>query len=541
MTASVPNLIQHVKFLTNIGERRAGTKQMKEAALYVADFLKSYGYEVDIMRFPMLTSEIIGEPLLLINGQPIKCKGVYFSGNAKDLEGEVVYDQDLSREDLEGKIVLTDVSYSPPRPEKARLAKEKSALAIIYISFGSKDSEIISTGGIKYVWGNPTSKTIKEIPRIPAVTISRKDGERIKEMIAKGKKVIARLTIETQDRWVLSNQPVGFKGSRKKDVVVFGSPLEALGSTAIDNSAANSAMLEIARTIRPKKYDVMFVFTDGHEIAEAAGSTYVADTMWSYLKRYGVIYINVESLGARGASRAVSYVSPSIRDFVEEVEEKYGIRAEHHNEIRIADSSFTGLGLPYYWFTHIMSKRYVKAYNGATHGWWYRSEADTIEHVDFELLKSETDYLINFYGELERSELVGYKLSNYLKDAVKVVSSLSAEDEFVKEKLRYLHKKLRLSLISLLKVEKDKELILKHKNIFREIRSEISSAFMTISGKYEQDPYGSIWKDAVLPGLIASIEEYKRDKNLGATRLIREVNRISDALELLEAFVDLID
>ena len=395
MPVSASRLREHVKALTDIGERRAGTKEMQKAARYIADFLTEYGFRTEVSRFPVLTSEIIGKPSLLVNGVPVKCKGVYFSGNAKDLEAEIVYDPDLSTPDLQGKIVLTDVSYSPPRPEKAKLAKQRSALGIIYISFGPDDSDVISTGAIKYVWGNPTVKSIREIPRIPAVTVSRKDGEKIIDLLKKGKGVKATISIETQDRWVLANQPVGFRGSGKKEVIIFGSPLEALGATAIDNSAANSAMLEIARNINPKHFDLMFVFTDGHEIAEAAGSTYLVDSMWSYLKEKGALYINVESLGVSGATRAVSYVSPMIRRFATEIEKKYGISAEHHSEIRIADSSFTGIGVPYYWFTHFMSRRYVRLNNGASHGWWYRSEADTIEHVDFSLLKYETQYLLN--------------------------------------------------------------------------------------------------------------------------------------------------
>lgn len=534
---NIERVRRDINELLLIGERKAGTKAMERAAKYVRDQLEEADYSARIMHFPILTSFITETPRLEVNGAEIPCKGVYFSGSAENLEGELVYDPDLSRTDIQGKIVLTDVTYSPPRPAKAKIAAERGALGIIYISFGGDDSMIISTGGIKYVWGNPTPRSIRDIPRIPAVTISRMEGNKLINRLRSGERLRATLSIKTEDRWVNANQTVGFKGTGKRELIIFGSPLEALGATAINNSAANAATLEVARNIEVKSYDVMIVFTDGHEIAEAAGSTYIVDSMWPYLKEKGAMYINMEAFGVKGATKAVTHVSPAIRDFVKQIELSYGIHAEHHYEFRMADSSFTGIGIPYYSITHVMNDEYVKKYHGAVHGWWYRSEADTIEHVDFKLLKYQISFMIHLYNEILKHRHIPYLISPYLQDTLILLNK--GEYNFQNKILNARYVQLRKMIIRALDLARKVETRLdleddKIHEVQKFLIREISNVFTTISGKYDQDPYGSIWKDEILPGLQLALNQYKEDKLLGFTALIREMNRLYDALDLIQ-------
>jgi hypothetical protein len=534
MSIEIEKLKKHAKELINIGERRAGTPQIRSAAKYVAEELQSYGYETQIWDFPILTSTIIGAPTLYVNGEKIACKGVYFSGNAKNLEGEILYDNKIVTEKLEGKIILTDVSYSPPRPEKAQMAREKGALAIIYIHFGSSDSNIIGTGGIKYVWGNPNSESIKKIPRMPAVSISRHDGERLIEKILHEERLIGNINIKTNDSWVKANQPIAFKGNKESKCIVFGTPLEALGATAINNSASNAALLEIARNVIPNKYSIMVLFTDGVEIAESAGSTFLVDNCWPYLKEKARLYINVEGLGTEGAKRAVSYVSPSIREFVKAIEIKNGIYSEMHYEIRIADSSFTGIGIPYYCFTHVMNKSMMQKYHGANHGWWYRSEADTIEHVDFNLLLSESTAILKVYNEITKYKNIPYSIVPYLKESLESIKKIPLfKDKIINDKFITLKEKLDNTLRDTEKLEinlnKDNQEILEE--LMLNIIHETSNVFMTVAGKYDQDPYGFIWKDEILPGLMFWLEKYKKNPLLDMTAFMREINRTYDAID----------
>jgi len=534
MTLDLNRMRNDIIELLSIGERKAGTREMELASKYVKDRLVEAGFETEILHFPIMTSFILGTPRLSVNGSEVPCKGGYFSGNAKERQGELVYDPDLTRSDIEGKIVLTDVSYSPPRPAKARIALERGALGIIYISFGSDDSNLISTGGIKYVWGNPTAASIMEIPRIPAVSISRSSGNALIKTIKNGERLGVTLDIETKDQWVEANQPVGFRGTRTRNLIMFGTPFEALGATGIDNSAANAALLEIARNIKIKNYDVMIVFTDGHEIGEAAGSTYMVDSLWPYLKEKCEIYINVESLGTMGAKKPVTRASPLIRKFTKRVELNDGIDSEYHYEIRIADSSFTGIGVPYYWFTYEMDDEYTRKYHGANHGWWYKTEADNIEHIDFELLRKETSHLLNLYEEILKYKHVPYSIVPYIEDSIAFLRKGNLfGDPLLKERYSNLLDVSQDAINAVRKLEESVGCEESGHEILKLIIREVSNVFMTIKGRYDQDPYGAIWKDEIFPGLSIAMRQYDQEPKTGFTTLLREINRVYDAMDLI--------
>lgn len=78
---------------------------------------------------------------------------------------------------MNDKIVLTDMTWAPPRPEKARIALEKKAKALIIMNWGTADNPVIQMGTIKSVWGNSTPESFKRIPQIPVMSITRAAGE----------------------------------------------------------------------------------------------------------------------------------------------------------------------------------------------------------------------------------------------------------------------------------------------------------------------------------------------------------------------------
>jgi hypothetical protein len=78
-----------------------------------------------------------------------------------------------------GRIVLTDITSGPARPEKARIAVDHQAAGIIFINMGPPEHHNIPMGAIKSVRGNPTRTSITEIPQIPAIGITRSDGDQL--------------------------------------------------------------------------------------------------------------------------------------------------------------------------------------------------------------------------------------------------------------------------------------------------------------------------------------------------------------------------
>jgi len=85
-------------------------------------------------------------------------------------------------------------------------------------------------------------------------------------------------------------------------------------------------MLELAKIFskyRNKlKRSIVFAFWDGHEIAEAADSTYFVDTHWLELSTKCITYVNIDNSGIKGTSVPALISEPSLFDFVEPIAEE---------------------------------------------------------------------------------------------------------------------------------------------------------------------------------------------------------------------------
>src|SRR3954447_1233785 len=84
---------------------------------------------------------------------------------------------DYAGKDARGKIILTELSYSPARHEKQRIAAMKGAIGAVMMNWGLPDNEAVPFGSVKPVWGNPTPENAKtEMPTIPCIGIRRTAG-----------------------------------------------------------------------------------------------------------------------------------------------------------------------------------------------------------------------------------------------------------------------------------------------------------------------------------------------------------------------------
>ena len=89
------------------------------------------------------------------------------SGNFADYDGKGVA----------GMITLSELSFSPGRHEKQRIAALMGSTAQIMRNWGHAENASLPLGSVKPAWGNPTPETIKtEMPVIPCIGISRIDG-----------------------------------------------------------------------------------------------------------------------------------------------------------------------------------------------------------------------------------------------------------------------------------------------------------------------------------------------------------------------------
>ena len=314
---SIDTMYQNMEYLIDqVGERLSGTKEMKKATEYICSKLKEYGIDSRIDHFPMYQSypgnaelKILSPVDSLIEARPV-CH--IESTGEEGLEGELLYlgsgaYEDYKEIDVKGKIILTDMNWSPGRPEKARIAWEMGAKALIIMNWGKAEDRLIQMGAVKAQWGNPTPETEKDIVRLTVISISRADGEALIELCSRGS-VKVWLKADASREWITADQPIGrvYGGKSSGQYVLVGSHVDAWGKSAICNASGNALNLELARVCQANKEelkrDIVFAFWDGHEIAEGGGSTWYSDSNWSDLNENCVAYINIDNLAIRGTS-----------------------------------------------------------------------------------------------------------------------------------------------------------------------------------------------------------------------------------------------
>jgi len=565
---SIEEIYRHVKFLVEIGERLTGTKEMEKAAKYIKSVLKAYGLGPRIDEFYVYTSfpgtsefKIIQPEQLVVESFP-NLHG--YSTAPEGIEGELEYvgsgsEDEFKKKDVKGKIILAELSYSPPRPEKAKIAEKYEAKALVLMNWGPSDKSIVGRGAIKWVWGNPTPESWKLMPKIPSINISRAAGERLKEMLGK-KSVKAWLRVENIKSWVKAKQPIAeIAGNSEPDMfVLVNGHLDGWGKTATCNSSGNALMLELARCfIECKEFlrrGIVFAFWDGHEIAEAAGSTWYVDNFWEKLREGCVAYLNIDSPGLKDATRFVAYASPETWWFLEKIEEEIGINIEKRIPSKTGDNSVLGIGIPYIsTYATYTQEELEKTLNHASLGWWYHSDEDTLDKIDGELLEEHFKIYVKYIAGLCCSLIIPFEfvtVADYItkeleelekssKGKVKLNSLFEKVKEFrdVAEELNMIAAKIESMYVNGKEKEKtelEKAAKLVNRCILKNSRI-LTSAFRSTVDPYDQEPYGFSILEKPIPRLYAVVKEMTEasggDKmKLLETKFIREKNRLIDAL-----------
>lgn len=513
---SVEEAYKHMTFLVEeVGERLAGTESIKKAANYIKKELERCGLDARVDRFPIYQSYPVSAALRVTypEDRVIEARPSCHIPSTLDegLTGELVYVgaggyEDYENVEAKDKIVLADMTWAPPRPEKARIALEKGAKAIIILNWGTPDNPTIQRGAIKSVWGNPTPESFKRIPQIPAINITKAAGEYLKELYSKGR-VVVWLRAEATREWVLANQPIGILYSKEsEEFVLVGGHLEGWGKTAICNSSGNALMLELARVLakhRDKlKRNIVFASWDGHEIAEAAGSTYFVDTNWDKLAKHCVAYVDIDNPGILGTSVPNSRSAPEIKELLLEViGEVWGETGTWKMPYKGGDQSFFGVGVPYISFATGYTPEELKRLNWAFLSPWLHTEADTLDKIDKTLYEKHLHFFATLILRLCNSEMIPYNLlepvgllKSHLKDLRKLsegipsveVNDLITKVEQLEKSVQALNRyKETLSDSSEVKEEAIRLVNEASMKVSREL-----SVLWTEADKYDQDPYG---------------------------------------------------
>ncbi|MGD9925637.1 MAG: M28 family peptidase, partial [Pseudorhodoplanes sp.] len=279
--ASVKNVQTHVRHITkNIPSRLAGSENGRRMAEYSCASLNDAGIPARVIELPGLVSFPEAGRVDVLSGVdwsieawtsghscPTGQNGI--TGTLIDL-GSGAF-ADYQGHDVRGKIVLLELSYSPARQEKQRIAALKGAIGCVMMNWGHPENEALPFGSVKPAWGNPTPDTLKnEMPTLPCVGISRKDGLKLRDMLRQHSLEV-RVQANVENGWRPVHLTTGeISSPRSDDFVLFGGHQDSWpGEQATDNAAGSSCVLEIARAINARRDElergVVIGLWPGHE------------------------------------------------------------------------------------------------------------------------------------------------------------------------------------------------------------------------------------------------------------------------------------
>jgi len=262
--------------------------------------------------------------------------------------------------------------------------QQLGAVAVIFINSGAYTNEMI----VSSVWGNPTPED-DGYPSIPVLSVNHSDGEQIKSLIAAEERehVEITLTAEVRTDWVnIPTLIAEIKGREEPEsFVLFSGHVDSWHYGAMDNGSANAVMVETARVLSLHRENlrrsVRFAFWSGHSHGRYAGSALYSDLHWEDLHENGVLHINIDSVGAKGASQlgaanTMAETRTLCADAIRIVTDE-PFRGSPFG--RSGDQSFWGAGLP----SAFMGLSYQPE---GWFGWWWHTTEDTLDKIDGDFL-----------------------------------------------------------------------------------------------------------------------------------------------------------
>lgn len=538
--------------------RLAGSRCEAKAAEYVANRMRDYGLEVKDEEFYAYNSTPISSEVTVLLPVEEKIDSLPCAHiRATKPEGEIfelVYVGDGSYEayqelDVRGKMVLVEVSYAPPVPEKARIAYEKGAAGIMCMNWGN-DEEVICRRGLKAVWGNPTQQTFQDIPDLVGVSVTRNAGLKLKQYCLDGQQVQVRVSAIADRTWSKIHQPFGIlRGSGKTDdFLLICSHLDAWEPGVTCNATGNATTLELCRVLSRRREeldrDIYFVFWSGHEIAEAAGSTWFADHYWDSLNKHCVCYMHIDSTGVRETQLFEVKTSEELLSFAErnarQVLPELELRAMALK--KIGDQSFMGIGIPSITQRKSFTSEYMQHAHGATLGWWNHTKEDGLDKCDPKALEEDAQCTLQAIYALATEKLLPYDFSEKFGKLRRVAADLVNEfGEHID--LIDLTENIKQAEQGVLRVQQLSETGLqgreeRYNEFMKFVARQLTNVTMTCADKYSQDSYGFTDLSAPIPLLaglsrLKDLERSSLEYGLLETQLVKNKNRINDALALI--------
>ena len=388
---SGPKLIEYT---TGIAKwvRVSGTQDEVESMKYVGEVLEGFGYKTKLSFHPAFISVPVRASLELESPEQISFEAITISfASSTPAAGLVAEVVGSSSPIIVGKVVL---AKGLPDSYAILNFQKFGATAVIFAQ-----DECLHKAACSPLWGAPTEETEGMLPRIPVVSITRKDGETLERFLKDGR---ARVRIESTVDTGWRDIPVleaELPAAASDKFLLFSCHIDSWDFGAMDNGAANATAIEVARVlVSQRKYwqrGLRLAFWAGHSQGKFAGSSWYADHHFEELEKNCIGHIYADSTGGKDAVIITEApVMPQTWQLAADVikkqtgEEFVGKHIGHY-----ADQSFYGVGLTSIFGTFSeqdaeKNKDVLSFKTGGAEGragglgWWWHTCHDTVDKVD---------------------------------------------------------------------------------------------------------------------------------------------------------------
>jgi hypothetical protein len=560
----------------NTLDRVSGSEGEARAAELLVEALKRYGIDHQVHRFSAYLSWPLAAELRVQVPEKKTLRAVTLAFSVSTppggLEGELEFvgspgaifgaltASAYEGKSLRGKIVVADGLITP---QHARLVEDLGAAGLIHINPRDLLHEMIITT----VWGTPTPETEYLIPKLPALSITHSDGEWLKQLSERGP-VRAKLVTEVSTKWreipLVVAEVQGTKDP--DDFILVSSHLDAWYKGMTDTGSTDASMLDMARILhrhrKTLRRSFRFAWWPGHSTGRYAGSTWYADNFWLDLDRHCVAFMNLDGPGTRGVplDKVATWAWPELADFTrqfareltgnEPAEGYFAGRMRIFRPFRAGDSAFQGIGIPEVsiGLTEIPPDHpdHAPYVGGSERAWWWHTPEDTLDKIDMKALVRDTELRLAELYTLANLPVLPYRISTVvrsyrlaLRDLQETVGShLNLSDtesravqlgERAAELDRITEETLRRYRVG--QVDDDWVRILNR--VLLKLSHRLNATLYTAAGRFDQDAASAL---PILPALdrARKLNELDSASDLYGflkTRMVRERNRIDDALE----------